>query len=398
MLPVGLIDAATHNKRVTFKPKMKTSFAETKEIAKISLDKENQVFIVFPVPLYLFVSYVPSVVMTWILYLFNASPLWLLYMGRLCNLLTFAAAGYFAIKITPVKKTLFFAACLIPMALYEASTMSTDSLINSAAVLLCAYILYLAYDKNLTKIGKKEIVITSILSVILVLGKLVYLPILFLFWLIPEEKFCHKKIKVFGALFILNIAAAAFLTGFNCIITQGITSFSSNLDKGELLKFIFVHPLNYIQKLFLTLFLNFKEYMHGLVGIFGWSDTHLPNFAILQYFIVLGICATVNFKKDGINLTMSQRYLVLFSVFFSVFLILSIFYLLFMPDTKTNTILGVQGRYFIPLLVPFLLIFSNNKFHLRTEHKIRLFKNFILFSINFVLFISLIRIIYRFYI
>ncbi|MDR2831206.1 MAG: DUF2142 domain-containing protein [Methanobrevibacter sp.] len=67
--------------------------------------------------------------------LFNSSPLVLMYIGRLINLLIYSIIVYFGIKILSIGKYMFLLISLMPMSLYVASSVSADSL-NLALSLL----------------------------------------------------------------------------------------------------------------------------------------------------------------------------------------------------------------------------------------------------------------------
>ena len=82
ILPTGLIEATMFNKDITFNPKEKTDVNKTLEIAKIKLKKDNAVFVGYPVPVYTPLSYMPAVVLIWLLSLFNAPPLFMLFAAR----------------------------------------------------------------------------------------------------------------------------------------------------------------------------------------------------------------------------------------------------------------------------------------------------------------------------
>ena len=100
IFPNGLIDASLVTYDLHFSPYKKTSFQETREIAKIKLQKETQYFMNYGVPAYTPISYMPSVIFVWLLSLFNTTPFVILMVARLCSLFTYLIFGYYAIKIT----------------------------------------------------------------------------------------------------------------------------------------------------------------------------------------------------------------------------------------------------------------------------------------------------------
>jgi uncharacterized membrane protein len=89
-----------------------------------------------------------------------------------------------------------------------------------------------------------------------------------------------------------------------------------------------------------------------------------------------------------------QRWMMFGICLSSFILILTIFYLIFLPDETNGTIAGMQGRYLHPLAPVFFLLLCNSKIKFKTPW----LKYFVLISANYVLFVSFIRILYRFYV
>ena len=92
-------------------------------------------------------------------------------------------------------------------------------------------------------------------------------------------------------------------------------------------------------------------------------------------------------------LGLKDKILFLF-IFVSYFFLLFVVLYLNFQISQDGTIGGFWGRYFIPVLPLLFLCLQNKKFFVKTNALI--FVN--LFFINFVLFVSLIRILYRFYV
>ena len=91
------------------------SFDVTLKASMLPLDKNNTEFLRFTPSSYTPFSYFPSFLVLWILKLLNAGPLFMMYVLRFCSLLVYLALCYFSIKITPVKKMLFFIFALLPV-------------------------------------------------------------------------------------------------------------------------------------------------------------------------------------------------------------------------------------------------------------------------------------------
>ncbi|MDR2874040.1 MAG: DUF2142 domain-containing protein [Methanobrevibacter sp.] len=72
------------------------------------------------------------------------------------NLLIYCVIVYFAIKIIPVQKYLLLLIALMPMTLYQDSSISSDSLIFVLSFLTIAIFLYLSLVKE--KIERKNVI------------------------------------------------------------------------------------------------------------------------------------------------------------------------------------------------------------------------------------------------
>lgn len=395
-LPHGLVKASRYNERITFKPELKTSFVETKKISKIPLEKNNIIFVGFPNAPYTPVSYMPALFVIWVLSLLNASPFLMLYAGRLCSLAVYLLFSYFAIKITPIRKWLFLTLALMPMVVYEASALSVDAVTNGSAFLLVGYCLYLAYGENVRFIEKKHNIIFMILTLLLSVTKFAYLPLIFLYLLIPKEKFQNVKSKYlnFSLILLLNTIITTVIVGVVIHLSESVESFSSNLDKGFLIKNALLHPVDYLILIIKTLVLEYKSFVSEIIGIFGWSDTNLPAYCVKSYLFLLFLVSIAGFKEKLVLINKKSKALFVFIGLVSFLLVVTACYLIFEPNDISHTIMGVQGRYLIPFLPVILLIFYNDKINFKTN----LFKYIVLFIINFILFVSFIRIIARFYI
>ncbi|MCE7699887.1 MAG: DUF2142 domain-containing protein, partial [Methanobacterium paludis] len=127
--------------------------------------------------------------------LFNVSPLLLMYLCRLINLLIWILLIYMAIKLTPIHKWVFLLLSLMPMTLYQAASVSADSLTIALSFLVIAMFLKFSFDKHKMIIDLKDSVIILVLILVLALSKSGYFILLLLFFMIPESKFKSRKTK-----------------------------------------------------------------------------------------------------------------------------------------------------------------------------------------------------------
>lgn len=197
-VPQSLIQLASISNRMKFMAHEKTSKKEILALANIKLNPGNRA--TAESPNYI-MPYLPQAFGIFIGKLFHLEPLWLFYLGRLFNLLVSVVLLFIAIKTTPVLKWLFFLLSIMPMTLYQMSSLSYDAMTISLSFLLIATILN--YALNEAKVIRvRDILILFLISIILASTKPPYYVIAFSFLIIPVKKFgsWKKFLLVFAGL------------------------------------------------------------------------------------------------------------------------------------------------------------------------------------------------------
>lgn len=291
----------------------------------------------------------------------------LIYMGRLFNLLFFVGLAWLSVRITPFKKELFTAVCLLPMTLHLAASLSYDATIIGLSLVFFSWCFYLAFEKK--RIGIKDTVILGILLVLLEPCKIVYLPLAGICLLIPASKFGEKKrywisvaavIAAMGlAIFVTNhVVLSAWVQNTDNIISWESESASAGYTIQELLKTPYETFLIYYR----TLTTQLDYYMTTMLGGFlGNLDTDLAIPDICLY-LLWGVLIVSSIRKAGDNSPFKpgQKVWIAVLISLSVSLVLLSMLLGWTPKTFTY-ITGIQGRYFLPILpLALLLLFGDN--------------------------------------
>jgi len=202
-VPQSLIQLASISNRMKFMAHEKTSKKEILALANIKLNPENRTSAESPNYI---MPYLPQAFGIFIGKLFHLEPLWLFYLGRVFNLLVSVILIFIAIKTTPVLKWLFFLLSIMPMTVYQMSSLSYDALTISLSFLLIATILN--YALNEAKVIRvRDIMILFLISIILASAKPPYYIIAFSFLIIPVKKFGSWK----KFLFVFAGLAAAII-------------------------------------------------------------------------------------------------------------------------------------------------------------------------------------------
>lgn len=320
------------------------------------------------------------------------SPAIIFYLGRLANLFLYVSIIYFAIKYTPILKWVIILLALMPMALYEAASFSSDGFNIAISLLLISFILKLAFDDKIYKVNKNQLLYIFFLGALLALSKEIYILVLLLFLIIPKHKFVSKKYKYtwFSIIFLFTILIALLWT----LIVNGIyVPISPQVYPQMQLIFILTHFITFTSILINTIVNNFVYYLTTFVGTFGWKDIGLdtPLSPILVYIYISFLFYIALTDKSEVNMNLKQR---ICSIMVFLISFVSIFVLEYLTwnNVGNNLIDGVYGRYFIPIALLLFLGVYNNRIPNFKGNKI-LVPCFIII----ILIISVFMIYHRFY-
>lgn len=320
--------------------------------------------------LYSPIQYLPQVIGFLLAKLLGLRPYIIGLLGRLFNLFFYTLLGYFCLKNIPKSKLFYMLILLSPNMLQCATTLSADSFTNSIFLLLISIIFKLCYSKD--KITKKEKYLVLILSVIISLCKIVYLPIVFLVLLISDEKFVNGK-KEKKLYCMVTIILSVFISFVWMGFTDGI--FKIAYDKTDFQKQFILHNLFSYIIIFMRTMVNYIiKYVECLfVGTTMYhSQLKIPSIISFIYVILVSI-SLLNDK----NKYKFDNYKKAFISIIGIIIIGLISTAIYIQCTAqyysvaNSTIEGIQGRYFIPIifLIPFIFNFKRMKINEKKLYK-----------------------------
>jgi len=378
-LPANLVDTAQRvSEGVSGHPQMKQKPEEIFSRLNLPLESKKRIFGYFPnTSLYSPIPYLPQAFGIALGKLIGVSPIILMYMGRIANLLVWIFLVYFSIKIVPGIKWLLFLLALTPMSLFQASSLSADAFTNGISFLFLSTILYHALDKH-TNIKVANIYLIYLISVLLSLSKIAYFPLIFTYLLIPKNKLGNTKryLQIFALLIVLNFGAIAIWS----LATKHLyIPLLPGVAPTEQVLFIINHPLKYIQIVINTIlrygWLNIREF----IGVLGWLDTLMPKFQYYLYLIILFIVALTN-KSQEIIIHNWQKIIIFIIFVVNLVLLMTMLYMSW-TSVGANLIKGVQGRYLIAFFPLFFILFYNHKISLNAGKFSVLITGYSLFSL-----------------
>lgn len=301
-----------------------------------------------------------------IIYKISAPPLFMLLFARLFNLIGYILITYFAIKKTPkFKKSMCFIA-LLPMCLFLAATVSYDVLLIPLSFLYFSIFLNIVYNDNIKKINVKHFFLLLLIGFIFLNVKTVYISLYSLMFFIPKEKINIKyknKKAIYLCLLILSIFILTFI---NKIPTLFLNSSNTTNDiVNKQINWVISHPINASKIVLSNMYNQFGYQLSSIIGKFGLLDTNLPGVIVFIVACSLFLVTISDASKEKIKINYKLKITLFISVFISIVLIYSVHYVLWSPanlnkyGSSLTDIIGVQGRYFLPLLFAFILLFSN---------------------------------------
>lgn len=291
--------------------------------------------------------------------IFNFSFVNCIYFSKLCNLLVYLFLMYYAIKIIPIAKKLLFFIGLLPTNIYLASQFSYDATITAGILISFATFLYI---RKKQKVDFKNLMIFVLGITWASLPKMVYCPMLLLIFFIPNKWFDSKKqaiiVKIGTFLMFLTLMSTIMLP----ILTTNVAGDSriANTSVSGQLKYILSTPVNYLKLLVKETVYNFDRMAFGMntFSFLGYLSKYKEDFFNLSNFIILATIFFLTFTDHSDKKVIDKKIKVILSIILLGIwcLIWSALYLSWTPVGE-NQILGVQSRYFLPIIFPFLVLF-----------------------------------------
>lgn len=350
----------------------KTQFSSIKEQFSVKLNEETKSFVDFPnAAVYSPVSYLPQSLIVLVLKTFDAPPLFIYYGVKLFMLIFWSFCIWYSIKIVPIYKWLFSFLALLPMSIYINSSLSADVVTNILGFIFIAIILKLYYSSE--KINIKDFLLVLLVAVLLASAKFVYVPIVFLFFLLNKKRI--EKIgsfyigftvliivSFFTALFWSSIIGNIYIpyNDYNIIYRDGLDLVKcANLH--EQVSYISKNGIYIFEVFVKSMISSFHMYYKGYVGTFGWVDTQMPFLVVNVTYVFIFLIAFFE-NNNGYIFKLKQKIFVILIVVATICLILLSQHLTW-DCVGSNTISTIQGRYFIPVFPLLFILLSNSVFN-----------------------------------
>jgi uncharacterized membrane protein len=365
----------------------KTGIQEIAQTTKIKLDEDKTTFTEFKnTALYSPACYMTQIPGMFIAKILKLNPLAIFYAGRISNLLFYCFIVYFAIKIVPFFKLPLMLIALMPMSLSLAASNTSDVGVIGLNFLWIALILNILSSKEFKAARLWFFPFAAMIA--LTKYCILLLPLIFL---LPAKIFKNRRQYITYMVGVVFTAVLCFL------IWQAHTEgFALNInDKANAaaqFKFIISNPIGYLCILLKTFIIKTPRVIITMIGVFGWQDTRLDFLTYIIYPVLIYF-AVISDNFD-FKLQKNQKTIALTTVLFALISICTYQYLTW-SEVGSKIIIGLSGKYFIPLVMPALLLFKNGDGRLSKHYDT--VKIFIIIAVILILFSSDLSLLHRFY-
>lgn len=283
--------------------------------------------------------------------------------GKWMNVLLLAILCYYAMRQLNSGKLLVLLIALIPTNIFIASNYTYDTWLTGWSLLgLCTF--FGEIQRPDEKIKKKSIWLIFISMLLAVMPKMVYFPLTFIVFFMPESKFESKKdYWKYKLLILFNIAIPFVLVLVKNVISVASTSGQGDLrggagvDAGGQISYILNNPVQASKTLleFLKGYLNpwieGKEYINNMA-----YNGYVPCDKLVLILICFFALISRNEKEEGRYPWWFRSGVVLVYAGIGALAAISM-YIVFTP-VGLDTVAGCQGRYIIPALFPTLFVLT----------------------------------------
>ena len=322
------------------------------------------------------------------------NSIYLVLFGRMANLILFILLGTLGIYFLPRFKEFIFLVSLLPTTIELAASYSYDAVMISSMIFFVSYVFFLAHEKK--EFDIKDLVIVSLIAGLVLPCKMVYFPMLLMLFSIPLYKFKFRgkvdgKIKKENIAFFLTSAVvvllswvfAMYLVNRSTVVGYSTSNTSSLEWAGEesyTIGYLLHNKLKAVKLFYNTLLLQLEYYHKTMFGAYLGHADDVVGIPYIGFLVLnIGMIFSVFGEAKEKQLLVKERVLTGISIFFVIFLVLLSMLIAWTP-ISSEFIEGVSGRYFIPVLLPLLMICRNNKIEIKDETKRNIIFLFILIN------------------
>lgn len=306
------------------------------------------------------IAYIPNALGLRIAEVFRFNLAAAIYIARLFNLMFFIAVIYFVLRALKNlrSKWIVFTLSLLPMVMFQASTITADTVTITLAIVISSLFLKALCKQKLTK---SETIVLLISVILLPIAKPTYLLFSFLILFIPKKFLTLFSSKIINFAKYISVVLGLALFAYWTYITKNLVNdprlllpvtWWNQVNTKQQIHYVASHPLTTLKTAIRSMFSVDQGLFEGAIGTFGFNAVVVPGIAILSSITAM-IMAVLNSERLQVG---KLKILAMMCVAIgSLTLLLGTFYVAITPVGWPN-IQGLEGRYFIPFALLILII------------------------------------------
>ncbi|MCI6997637.1 MAG: DUF2142 domain-containing protein [Eubacterium sp.] len=295
---------------------------------------------------------------------------YVLLAGKLMNLFVYSILLTFAIRWIPVMKRTVMTIGLMPTPMMLASTYSYDAVLIGFIFLGTALLIYEFYYAD-RKIRPLNCLMIPLCFAIGSCPKAIYIPLVLSFLFLPASKFKSRKTEALWKSVAMTVCILLLMTFVMPSVSGEMKSDTrgGNTDVSKQMALIFSQPISYFRVFLKNFCGTANNYLTGIDGLanMAYAGYHKMYGAVIILWIVVFFTEPRGEirqkRKDFLRKYKIPTLILTAGV---VGMIWTALYLSF-TEVGQEVIEGVQGRYYIPLMISMLLMFYSDK--IRTTWK-----------------------------
>ncbi|MFC4124136.1 DUF2142 domain-containing protein [Nocardia rhizosphaerae] len=283
---------------------------------------------------------------------------------RLAGLVAYLTVAGFALYALRGRRSqwLVFTVAVLPIALFQAGTVTADTLTNALAIMVSALVLKALFLGD--RLSRLETGALLAATIALPLSKPTYVLLAMLVVVVPADRLGFTgKLKLVPAAFAAT-GAALFLawTKVAAPTGEGMGLMRPQhqwyeVRPGEQLKGILSDPVQFVHTFGESIALRDHRWFSQFFGELGFAYVDVPAISMLACLIAFAVSFGIADRCDSATATFKRTMIVALTVLASVAMVYVTLYMSFTP-VDFYIIDGVQGRYFVPLAIMGLAVLA----------------------------------------
>ena len=319
--------------------------------AEIGVDEKMKTY--FPT------NYLPQIIGVTIGKILGLGTVPMLYLARILTIIAYIAGCLHAVRTAPAGKVIFASTALLPSALMAGCSITYDAMVLISTLCFTASILRARHEPENRAALIESAVWAAVIGSVKGGGYLILLPLVILLF---TGEFSQSAKKA------ASIVAAGLLSAliFDVVLSAGGLFQLGGTAAGKLsFSYALAHPLNYLDMMLRSYATFANSLSFGIGGSrMGWAEKDvIPDIMIAGLLVSAGVMSV--FEKDRFSFTKRDRNVFLGIIALIVFTMPAM--LLSWTSAGSDMIMGLQGRYFLPVLPLIFFVFTKFSVRVRTD-------------------------------